>query len=291
MLDAGGDVIVSGAPGQSRAHWPIGVGDPRSVYYDTDPLSVLDVSETAVVTSGRTARGAHIIDPRTGAPPANDVLSATVVAPDAVTANALSTAICVLGVEAGIGLVERSREVECLVATGDGRLFRSRSFSHFERPVIIPAMAAAVWPQGFEVTIDLNLKAVIGRRPYVAVWVTDMSNKLVRNIILFAGQPRFLNELHAWYDTNATNPLWYSTTRPTPAPGRYVLRWDGLGERKEPMPQGTYKIIVETSREHSYYEKEFTEIVCEGAPTTATIKGTPEFEPVPVTYGPKKQQA
>ena len=70
-----------------------------------------------------------------------------------------------------------------------------------------------------------------------------------------------------------------------------MLRWDGLAERKEPVPQGMYKIFVETSREDSYYEKEYTAIACEVAPTTATIKGTPEFEPVPVMYGPKKQQA
>jgi len=290
MLDAGGDVIVSGRAG-ANTQWPIGVSDPGSPYHNAPPLSILKISEGAIATSGTTARGAHVVDPRTGNA-ASGVLSATVVAPDAITANALSTALCVLGPDEGVKLVERTPGAECLVVSAAGRQYRSAGFSRFERPVILPAMAeASDWPEGYEVLIDLNLKNAGGRRPYVAVWVEDTSKKLVRNVILFAGKPRYLNELHSWWNINSNNPLWYTSSRPTPSPGRYLLRWDGLNEKRQAVPQGTYKITVETAREHSYYEKESALLPCLAGPSTATIKKTPEFEPVTITYGPKKQLA
>ena len=290
LLDAGGDVIARGVAGDT-GHWPIGVANPLTPYDNAPPLAVLNISEGAAATSGITARGSHIVDPRTGIP-AVGVLSATVVAPDAVTANALATAICVLGPSEGLLLVERARGAECLIVSTAGQRYRSGGFSRFERPVIIPAMAEGTWPPGFEVLIDLTLKDAGSRRPYVAVWVEDMSKHMVRNIVFFYRKPRYLNELRAWWSQNGNNPnLAYVTSRPTPAPGRYVLHWDGLDDKKKPVPPGTYKVFVETAREHSYYEKESTPIVCMEEPSTATIKKTPEFDPVTVSYGPRKQTA
>lgn len=293
MLDAGGDVIMSGGNQPPHQPWTIGVSNPQTPFHNAPPLSILHVSNGAVATSGITARGAHIIDPRTGVP-ATSILSATVIARDAITANALSTAICVKGATEGLQLVERTRGAECLIIPASGQPVRSAGFGRFERPVIIPAMAATGWPDGYEVVIDLNLKDAGSRRPYIAVWVEDMSKHVVRNVIVFylARKPRYLNELHTWFSLNANNPnLAYVTTRPTPSPGRYTLHWDGLDDDKKPVSQGTYKVFVETAREHSYYEKEFAQIVCADAPASAAIKKTPEFDAIPVTYGPGKRQA
>ncbi len=49
----------------------------------------------------------HLIDPRTGQPADNDVVSATVVHPQAMWADALATAMMVLGVESGMALADR----------------------------------------------------------------------------------------------------------------------------------------------------------------------------------------
>jgi thiamine biosynthesis lipoprotein len=144
------------------------------------------------------------------------------------------------------------------------------------------------------VLIDLNLKDAGSRRPFVAVWVEDMSKHLVRNVIFFyqARKPKYLTELRTWWSMNGNNQnLAYVASRPTPAPGRYLLHWDGLDDRGKPVPPGTYKVTVETAREHSYYEKESAQIVCLGEPSIATIKKTPEFDPVILTYGPKRQTA
>jgi FAD:protein FMN transferase len=88
-LDAGGDVLVRGGP------WRIGIRHPRR----PDLLAgVLSLHDGAVATSGAYERGAHVIDPRTGRPPAA-VLSVTVVGPDLGTADAYATAAFALGAD------------------------------------------------------------------------------------------------------------------------------------------------------------------------------------------------
>lgn len=91
-LNAGGDVAVSGSPGEGRP-WNVGVRSPH------DPaamLAVLDVTDAAVATSGAYERGAHIVDGRDGSV-AHGLLSATVVADDLTTADILATAVFALG--------------------------------------------------------------------------------------------------------------------------------------------------------------------------------------------------
>jgi thiamine biosynthesis lipoprotein len=64
------------------------------------------VRDAHVSTSGGDQKPGHIIDPHTGAP-AEGVLSATVVAHTGIEADALSTAVYVLGADAGLALVKR----------------------------------------------------------------------------------------------------------------------------------------------------------------------------------------
>ena len=66
----------------------------------------LSLSEGHVSTSGGDQRKDHILDPRTGRP-AHRVLSATVIAASAIEADALSTAVFVLGPDRGLALLER----------------------------------------------------------------------------------------------------------------------------------------------------------------------------------------
>lgn len=75
-------------------------GDPWWVDLETPPGGTLPplrlaLHGIAVATSGNYVRGAHTIDPRTGYPPVNDVVAATVVAPTAMRADALASALFV----------------------------------------------------------------------------------------------------------------------------------------------------------------------------------------------------
>ena len=114
-IDAGGDLYLGGCNPQG-APWSVGIRHPRR---DDELIQSLQVSDKAVCTSGdyerRTPAGHHILDPRTGQP-APSVASATVVASGAMLADALATAVFVLGPADGIELLNRMG-VEGLIVT------------------------------------------------------------------------------------------------------------------------------------------------------------------------------
>ena len=142
LVDAGGDIRVLGPRGDGRP-WVTAVRNPETE--DGRPFpATLAVSDVAVVTSGSYARYVeiagrrytYIIDPRTGRPETT-VASSTVIGPDATSADALATALAVLGREEGIALIESLPQYECLIITGEGEgrtLSRSSGFARYEMP-------------------------------------------------------------------------------------------------------------------------------------------------------------
>lgn len=109
-LSAGGDLAcrtrAEGSPG-----WRIGVEDPHD---PTRVLAVVPVRDGAVATSGLAHRGAHIVDPRTGAVPTS-LASVTVVGPDLTWADIDATTAFVLGDDALTWLAGRPGEVGVVV--------------------------------------------------------------------------------------------------------------------------------------------------------------------------------
>jgi len=110
MIDASGDVVVSGPP-PAAAGWRVAL-DPLGRGGSAGRTLVL--SHAAVTTSGDAAqfveidgrRYSHVVDPRTGLGVSGPA-AATVIARDGATADALATAASVLGREAGAAAVER----------------------------------------------------------------------------------------------------------------------------------------------------------------------------------------
>jgi thiamine biosynthesis lipoprotein len=101
-LSAGGDMVVRTRTVDAPA-WRIGVEDPAD---RSRVLAVVPVRNGAVATSGSAARGAHIVDARTGATP-DALASVTIVGPDLVWADIDATTAFALGDEALAWLVER----------------------------------------------------------------------------------------------------------------------------------------------------------------------------------------
>ncbi len=133
IVNAGGDMKVLGTRGGKP--WEIAIKHPR----DRDrAIAVLRVSNTCVVTSGDYERFFekdgrryhHIIDPRTGKP-STGCMSATVVAPSAELADALATAICVLGPEKGLRLAKRFRRVEAIAIDMRGEVRASEGLKTY----------------------------------------------------------------------------------------------------------------------------------------------------------------
>jgi FAD:protein FMN transferase len=106
LLDAGGQVLAAGAPPGMRG-WPVAVADP--VRRDTPFLPLL-VTDVSAATSGNAQRPGEIVDPVTGAP-VRWKGSATAVAPDGTSADALSTALFVMGSERGTRWARRRNDV------------------------------------------------------------------------------------------------------------------------------------------------------------------------------------
>lgn len=101
-LNAGGDVVAAGNSRDGRP-WNVGIRSPESAQ---DMIAVLSVRDMAVATSATYERGEHIIDGRTGRPPAG-LSSVTVIAEDLVTADVLATTVFVLGPDGPAWAVER----------------------------------------------------------------------------------------------------------------------------------------------------------------------------------------
>jgi FAD:protein FMN transferase len=101
-IDAGGDIYLGGHNPRG-GNWRVGIRHPRS---RDELIDRLEVSDCAVCTSGDYERGGHILDPRDGARQPS-LASATVIAPNAMLADALATAAFVMGPEEGIALLDR----------------------------------------------------------------------------------------------------------------------------------------------------------------------------------------
>jgi FAD:protein FMN transferase len=123
LIDAGGDV-VAGDPPPGKSAWQIGIApleDPHG-----RPGRFLNLANAAVATSGDASqhveidgvRYSHILDPQTGMG-VTTLSSVTVIAPDGMTADALASAVSVMGPQRGLELIESTDGTEAYVVTRD----------------------------------------------------------------------------------------------------------------------------------------------------------------------------
>jgi len=136
LIDAAGDVLLAGT--KAGTPWRVAIADPRR---HGEIWGALAPGQGAIATSGDYeryferdgVRYHHIVDPATGRP-ADRTVAVTVVAPDAITADALSTGLFVLGPERGLELVESLPGVEALFFGPDLAVRRSSGFPAVDRP-------------------------------------------------------------------------------------------------------------------------------------------------------------
>jgi len=136
VVNASGDVRFGAAPPNSTG-WPTGIGALSSA---GPPILLQPQSYGAVATSGDAfqfieidgKRYSHILDPRTGMP-IQVRSSVSVWAATGMAADALASAVSVLGPRRGLRLVRKLPDVEALViwdrdGDGKGAVFRTREF-------------------------------------------------------------------------------------------------------------------------------------------------------------------
>ena len=131
LVEIGGEVVASGTRPDGRA-WRIGINRPKPEARPDEIYGVVSLRDQAFATSGDYrqffvqdgVRFSHIIDPKTGYPVANRVVSVSILAGDCTLADGLATAVMVMGVEKGLALIERLDDIEGLmiVENPDGGL-------------------------------------------------------------------------------------------------------------------------------------------------------------------------
>ncbi|WP_310738599.1 FAD:protein FMN transferase [Ideonella alba] len=131
MVAAGGDSHLLGD--RRGRPWQLGIAHPRR---KGDTVAVLPLQDTAVSTSGDYERGFerrgvrhhHLIDPRTG-DSARGATSVTVLAPDGVTAEALSKMLFIHGPRRGFAMLEDWPGVDAVLVDAQGVLHASAGFN------------------------------------------------------------------------------------------------------------------------------------------------------------------
>lgn len=111
LINAGGDIYCLGR-GRDNQGWKIGIQHPLK---PNEIIATLTLQDKAVVTSGQyenfvviqDERFSHIINPKTGYPVENDILSVTIVAEECLTADALATTVFVLGTREGVEFLRK----------------------------------------------------------------------------------------------------------------------------------------------------------------------------------------
>lgn len=130
IVNASGDMSAWGVQPNGKP-WQVGLVNPKS---KDKVFAWFPIKNQAVVTSGdyekfiliNGKRYGHIINPKTGFP-SQGVISCTVFAPKAELADALSTALFVMGVETGIDFINQLDQVEAIMIDDAGKVYTSKN--------------------------------------------------------------------------------------------------------------------------------------------------------------------
>jgi thiamine biosynthesis lipoprotein len=139
LVEVGGEVRALGAkPG--GVPWRVGIDDPGAP--GSRLSAVVLLTGGALATSGdyrnvrviEGKRRTHVVDPRSGLPVEQKIASASVIAPTCMEADAVATALMVLGPEEGLAWVEDRPWLETLLMIREGgRISEKRASSGWDR--------------------------------------------------------------------------------------------------------------------------------------------------------------
>jgi thiamine biosynthesis lipoprotein len=132
IVNASGDLAAWGTQADGRP-WTIGIASPDNAHL---PFSYMNISDMAVATSGNyekyvTIDGkkySHTINPKTGLP-VTGIKSVTIISPNAEVADAMATPVTIMGVAAGMRLVNQVQHLECIIIDDKNRIHSSKNIN------------------------------------------------------------------------------------------------------------------------------------------------------------------
>lgn len=130
VVNASGDLTTWGLLPNGKP-WTIGIANPDNKNHI---FSHLEISDMAIATSGNYEKYviidgekySHTINPKTGFP-VKGIKSVTVICANAEIADAMATPITVMGVKAGLYMVNQLKGVECIVIDDNNQLYLSKN--------------------------------------------------------------------------------------------------------------------------------------------------------------------
>ena len=144
MVEIGGEVMAKGKNAKGK-YWTIGISTPNEdLLQSTNELqAIVSLQNKGMATSGNYRnfyvedgkKYAHTIDPKTGYPVQHNLLSATVLANDCMTADAFATAFMVLGKDLGVEIARKVPGLEIYFVytseNGKNEIYMSEGFAEF----------------------------------------------------------------------------------------------------------------------------------------------------------------
>jgi FAD:protein FMN transferase len=132
IVNAAGDLAAWGLQPDGRP-WSIGIADPRQKH---QPFSSIEINDMAVATSGNYEKYAvingkrysHTIDPRTGYP-ISGINSVTVICTNAEIADALATPVMIMGVKAGLYMINQMKGIACIIVDERNNIYTSKNIN------------------------------------------------------------------------------------------------------------------------------------------------------------------
>ncbi|TDD74682.1 FAD:protein FMN transferase [Flavobacterium caseinilyticum] len=119
LVELGGELKAKGK--KENENWKVGIDKPdEKATYERTLEAIINLNNKALATSGnyrkfyeeKGQKFSHIIDPRTGYPARQNLLSATVIADDCITADAYATAFMVMGLQKSIQFLENNEDLK-----------------------------------------------------------------------------------------------------------------------------------------------------------------------------------
>lgn len=146
MVDIGGELVLKGVNPKDEA-WRIGINKPvdDSLSVNQELQTTLQLTDVGIATSGNYRnfyykdgkKYAHTIDPRTGYPVQHNILSATVVARDCMTADALATAFMVMGLKEAEAFATENPDIDAyFIYSDDQGNFKTYYTKNMEKYIV-----------------------------------------------------------------------------------------------------------------------------------------------------------